>query len=103
MLSIPGPSALTAALSVAGQPTDRFVFEGYLPARQAARRKRLAELAVETRTLVFYETPHRLVAMLNDAIDAFSADRPATLVQGADQAVRTACIAATLARPAVTG
>jgi len=79
MLSIPGPSALTAALSVAGQPTDRFVFEGYLPARQAARRKRLTELAAETRTLVFYETPHRLGAMLNDAADAFGADRPATL------------------------
>lgn len=77
--AIPGPSAMVAALSVAGQPTDRFVFEGYLPARQVARRKRLAELATETRTLVFYESPHRLEAMLADCAGTLGEDRPATL------------------------
>lgn len=81
VVAIPGPSALTAALSVAGQPTDRFVFEGYLPAKQAARRARLAELVPEPRTLVFYETPHRLGAMLADAVAQFGGDREATLVK----------------------
>ncbi len=76
---VPGPSALAAALSVAGQPTDRFVFEGYLPAKSAARRQRLTALASETRTLVFYETPHRLGAMLADAADVMGSDRQATL------------------------
>ena len=77
--AVPGPSAMIAALSVAGQPTDRFVFEGYLPARQAARRKRLQELASESRTLVFYESPHRLDDMLADCIGALGAGRQATL------------------------
>ena len=57
---IPGPSALTAALSVAGLPTDRFCFEGFLPARQKARRDRLANLRGEPRTMVFYESVHRM-------------------------------------------
>ncbi len=81
VVAIPGPSALTAALSVAGQPTDRFVFEGYLPAKQAARRARLVELVAEPRTLVFYETPHRLSAMLADAVTQFGGGREATLVK----------------------
>lgn len=76
---VPGPSALAAALSVAGQPTDRFVFEGYLPAKPAARRQRLTALASEMRTLVFYETPHRIGAMLADAADVMGSDRQATL------------------------
>ena len=58
---IPGASALIAALSVAGLPTDSFVFEGFLPAKASARNKRLKELAFEPRTLVFYESPHRVV------------------------------------------
>ncbi|MBT8086641.1 MAG: 16S rRNA (cytidine(1402)-2'-O)-methyltransferase [Gammaproteobacteria bacterium] len=66
---IPGPSAVTAALSVAGLPTDRFCFEGFLPARQAARRKQLEALANETRTLVFFESVHRI----RDALQAMSA------------------------------
>lgn len=79
--AIPGPSALTAALSIAGQATDRFVFEGYLPAKAGARRNRLDELAGESRTLVFYESPHRLMAMLDDLIASFGADRAATLLK----------------------
>jgi 16S rRNA (cytidine1402-2'-O)-methyltransferase len=76
---IPGPSALTAALSVAGLPTDRFCFEGFLPAKKEARRKRLAALASEQRTLVFYESVHRAEDCLQDLIEAFGGDRPASL------------------------
>jgi 16S rRNA (cytidine1402-2'-O)-methyltransferase len=60
VVAVPGPSAITAALSIAGLPTERFSFEGFLPARLAERRTRLAELAVETRTQVFFEAPHRI-------------------------------------------
>lgn len=81
LIPIPGACALVAALSVAAQPIDRFVFEGYLPARAAARRQRLAELTNETRTLVFYEAPHRLCAWLDDAVACFGATRPATLAK----------------------
>lgn len=77
--AVPGPSAVIAALSVAGQATDRFVFEGYLSAKPTARRQRLSELAGETRTLVFYETPHRIHAMLADAAAAFGPERDASL------------------------
>lgn len=79
--AIPGPSALTAALSIAGQPTDRFVFEGYLPARAGARRNRLDALAGEARTLVFYESPHRLMDTLQDLKTCFGDTRSATLLK----------------------
>jgi 16S rRNA (cytidine1402-2'-O)-methyltransferase len=78
---VPGASALIAALSVAGLPSDRFVFEGFLPARGNARRERLAELATEPRTLVLYESAHRIVDTLADAVAAFGADRPAVLAR----------------------
>jgi len=78
---VPGASALIAALSVAGLPSDRFAFEGFLPAKAAARRERLAQLAGETRTLVFYESAHRIEDMLADAAAAFGAQRPATLAR----------------------
>lgn len=81
VLAIPGPSAVTAALSVSGQATDRFVFEGYLPSRPAARRQRLAELVTETRTLVFYEVPHRLVATLEDMAGIFGSERQVTIAK----------------------
>ncbi len=64
--TIPGPSAVTAALSIAGLATDRFAFEGFLPASSAARRKALSLLATEQRTLVFFEAPHRLTETLAD-------------------------------------
>jgi len=78
VVPIPGPSAVTAFLPVSGLPTDRFVFEGFLPSRAAERRKRLAALAAETRTLVFYESPYRLADSLADMAAAFGA-RPAAV------------------------
>ncbi|MGB5333494.1 MAG: 16S rRNA (cytidine(1402)-2'-O)-methyltransferase [Woeseiaceae bacterium] len=74
---IPGPCAVTAALSVAGLPTDRFCFEGFLPAKKAARRKALETLSRETRTLVFYESVHRIADVLADLCDAFGCERAA--------------------------
>jgi len=81
VVPVPGPSALTAALSVAGLPTDRFLFEGFLPAKQAARRQRLLELRDVTVTLVFYESSHRILASLGDMLAMFGADREATLAR----------------------
>ena len=78
---VPGPSALIAALSVAGLPSDRFAFEGFLPAKASARRERLAALAGEPRTLVFYESAHRIAEMLEDACAAFGRNRPAVLAR----------------------
>jgi 16S rRNA (cytidine1402-2'-O)-methyltransferase len=80
---IPGPSAVALALSVSAQGSGRFVFEGFLPPKQVARRKRLDELAGETRTLVFYEAPHRIAAMLADLADVLGKDRRGTVVREA--------------------
>ena len=77
VVPIPGASAVTAALSAAGLPTDRFCFEGFLPARQSGRRKVLGALEGEVRTMVFYESVHRIAASLADMVAAFGADRPA--------------------------
>ena len=66
IVPVPGPSAVTTALSVSGMPADRFHFEGFLPSKQAARRRRLEELAPLECTLVFFEAPHRLKATLAD-------------------------------------
>ncbi len=74
---IVGASAVTAALSSAGIPTDRFCFEGFLPSKENARRDALARLAAETRTLVFYESVHRIDACLTDMVAVFGADRQA--------------------------
>jgi 16S rRNA (cytidine1402-2'-O)-methyltransferase len=79
--TIPGPSAITAALSVAGLPTHRFCFEGFLPARAAERRSALVELAHETRTLVFFEAPHRIAATLADLVAHFGAARRAAVAR----------------------
>jgi 16S rRNA (cytidine1402-2'-O)-methyltransferase len=75
----PGPSAVTTALALSGLPSDRFCFEGFLPRKAGERRSRLAELATERRTLVFFESPHRVEATLADLAEAFGADRPAAL------------------------
>lgn len=66
VVAVPGPSALSAALSIAGLPVDRFAFEGFLPAKPGERKRRLESLAAESRTLVFYESSHRIMAMLED-------------------------------------
>lgn len=68
---IPGPSAFVAALSVAGLPAEEFTFIGFLPSKAAQRRKKLKELALEPRTLVFYEAPHRLLDTLSDMEELF--------------------------------
>jgi len=78
IVAIPGPSALTAALAVAALPQDRFVFEGFLPPRGSARRRRLEALAREERTIVLFEAPHRLARTLADLCDALG-DRPAVV------------------------
>jgi len=72
---VPGPSALTAALSVAGLPSDRFVFEGFLPPKPAARKKKLRALCNETGTLVFFESSHRIEATIGDMLEVFGAQR----------------------------
>ncbi|CCH86391.1 Uroporphyrin-III C/tetrapyrrole (Corrin/Porphyrin) methyltransferase [Modestobacter italicus] len=77
--SVPGPSAVVTALAVSGLPTDRFCFEGFLPRKGGERRAALAALAGELRTMVFYESPHRLAEALADAAAAFGADRPAAV------------------------
>ncbi len=79
--TVPGPCAAIAALSIAGLPAERFVFEGFLPPKAAARRSRLEELRHEPRTLVFYETPHRIVAALKDLQALFGGDRPAVVAR----------------------
>jgi len=78
---IPGACAAIAALSAAGLPGERFCFEGFLPARAIARRRRLAELAQETRTLVIYEAPHRIADCLSDLAEACGADRRACVAR----------------------
>ncbi|MGY1809682.1 16S rRNA (cytidine(1402)-2'-O)-methyltransferase [Blastococcus sp. SYSU D00669] len=77
--SVPGPSAVTTALAVSGLPCDRFCFEGFLPRKGGERRSRLAGLADERRTMVFFESPHRLADALTDAAAAFGSDRAAAV------------------------
>ena len=75
---IPGPSAVMAALCVSGQAVDRFAFEGFLPARAGARAQRLEALRAETRTLVFFEAPHRIADTLQAMAEAFGPEREAS-------------------------
>ncbi len=77
--SVPGPSAVTTALAVSGLPVDRFCFEGFLPRKGGERRSRLGALAGEPRTMVFFESPHRLADALADAAAALGDDRPAAV------------------------
>lgn len=79
VFTVPGASAVTAALSVSGLATDRFRFEGFPPSRQAARAKKFRELANEDATLVFFESSHRVAAMLADAAEAWGPDREAAI------------------------
>lgn len=80
-IPVPGACAAIAALSVAGLPSDRFVFEGFLPAKAAARRSRLQELAGDARTVIFYESSHRVAESLADMRDIFGVDREAVLAR----------------------
>ena len=80
VVPIPGPSALVAALAASGLPTDEFLFVGFLPPRSGARRKALDALKAESRTLIFYEAPHRVVETLADAVDILG-PRPAVLAR----------------------
>jgi 16S rRNA (cytidine1402-2'-O)-methyltransferase len=81
VVPIPGPSAVITALSAAGLPTDRFAFEGFLPLKGQERRDRLETLKAESRTLVFYEAPHRLQQTLQDFETAFGGDREIVLAR----------------------
>jgi 16S rRNA (cytidine1402-2'-O)-methyltransferase len=80
VVPIPGATAAIAALSISGMPTDRFVFEGFLPARHIARRKRLDELSREERTLIFYEAPHKIIRAVEDML-AVLGDRFAVITR----------------------
>ena len=77
--AVPGPSAVLTALAVSGLPVDRFVFEGFLPRRAGERANRLAELRAEVRTMVFFESPHRLAATLRSMATSFGPDRPSAV------------------------
>jgi 16S rRNA (cytidine1402-2'-O)-methyltransferase len=81
VVAVPGPVAAIVALTAAGLPTDRFVFEGFLPRREAARAERLRELKHEPRTLVFYEAVHRVAEMLAALVEHFGPDREAALAR----------------------
>ncbi|SDH84140.1 16S rRNA (cytidine1402-2'-O)-methyltransferase [Pseudomonas abietaniphila] len=79
VVPVPGACALIAALSAAGLPSDRFIFEGFLPAKTVGRKARLELLKEEPRTVIFYEAPHRILECLQDLEEIFGADRPAVL------------------------
>jgi len=79
--TVPGACAAVAALSIAGLPTDRFAFEGFLPARSGARCHQLRGLVGESRTLVFYEAPHRILASIEDLVAEFGGDREAVVAR----------------------
>nr|WP_189691804.1 16S rRNA (cytidine(1402)-2'-O)-methyltransferase [Pseudomonas shirazensis] len=89
VVPVPGACALIAALSAAGLPSDRFIFEGFLPAKTAGRRARLEQVKEEPRTLIFYEAPHRILECLDDMQAVFGADRPALLGRELTKAFET--------------
>lgn len=76
---VPGPSAVLSALAVSGLPTDRFTFEGFMPRKDGERRTLLEELQRERRTMIFFESPHRLLESLSAAAEVFGADRRASV------------------------
>jgi 16S rRNA (cytidine1402-2'-O)-methyltransferase len=92
---IPGPSAMIAALSVAGLATDRFCFEGFLPAKKKGRRDALAGLANETRTMVFYESVHRIEGSVADMVEVFGGTRSVFLGREMSK-MHEQCISTTL-------
>ncbi len=97
VMSVPGPSALITALAISGMSSRRFCFEGFLSAQKSERRAALSELAAEKRTIIFYESPHRLLATLSDMVAAFG-DRPIAVVKELtklhENVIRTSLVAA---------
>ncbi|MBJ9975747.1 16S rRNA (cytidine(1402)-2'-O)-methyltransferase [Pseudomonas sp. S75] len=89
VVPVPGACALIAALSAAGLPSDRFIFEGFLPAKTAGRRARLEQVKEEPRTLIFYEAPHRILECLQDMQAVFGDERPALLGRELTKAFET--------------
>ncbi|MDF0730728.1 16S rRNA (cytidine(1402)-2'-O)-methyltransferase [Pseudomonas entomophila] len=89
VVPVPGACALIAALSAAGLPSDRFIFEGFLPAKTAGRKARLEQVREEPRTLIFYEAPHRILECLEDMEAVFGGDRPAVLGRELTKAFET--------------
>jgi 16S rRNA (cytidine1402-2'-O)-methyltransferase len=89
VVPLPGPCALITALSASGLPSDRFTFEGFLPAKQQARVETLEKLRAETRTLIFYESTHRISASLQDMVKVFGADRHAVVARELTKAFET--------------
>lgn len=89
VVPVPGACALIAALSAAGLPSDRFIFEGFLPAKAAGRRARLEQVKEEPRTLIFYEAPHRILECLQDMQLVFGDERPALLARELTKAFET--------------
>jgi 16S rRNA (cytidine1402-2'-O)-methyltransferase len=87
--AVPGPSAIAAALTVAGLPTDRFCFEGFLPARSSERRTRLEAVVADPRTLVFFEAPHRIEECLEDLAAVFGSERLAAVARELTKAHET--------------
>jgi len=81
VVPIPGVSAVITALSVAGLPTDRFIFEGFLPAKSSARQQKLEKLKEDIRTVIFYEAPHRIVEMLKDCQAVFGDERKVVIAR----------------------
>ncbi|MEG7362052.1 16S rRNA (cytidine(1402)-2'-O)-methyltransferase [Pseudomonas citronellolis] len=81
VVPVPGACALIAGLSAAGLPSDRFVFEGFLPAKTAGRKARLEALREEPRTLIFYEAPHRILECIQDMVEVFGEARQAVLAR----------------------
>jgi len=81
VVPVPGPSAVISALSVSGLPTDRFRFEGFLPAKAQARIQKLLALQRETATLIFYEAPHRIVDTLTNMVEVFGAERAGVITR----------------------
>ena len=89
VVPIPGASALITALCAAGLPSDRFVFEGFPPAKRQARLTEFTALAAEARTLIFYESPHRILESLDDMAACFGATRQAALCRELTKAFET--------------
>ena len=81
VIPIPGPCALITALSAAGLACDKFIFEGFLPVKNASRQKKLNDLLYETRTLIFYEAPHRILELINDMLAVFGPKRYVVLAR----------------------